>query len=86
MTATPQPDAADPLDALILASSGADWIKVALFIARVMDAAKTSGTETTAQAIAARIYVLVEAGRLEAKGNVRRWRAAEVRRSPDVRG
>ena len=55
---------------------------MALFISRVVDAAKAQTLDATAQAIAARLYVLVEAGRLEANPNVRRWRAAEVRGVP----
>ena len=81
MTPIPAPTAAtDPLDAIILATANDDWLKVAVFIARVVDAAKAGNIEATGQAVAARIYVLVDAGRLEAKGNVRRWRAGEVRR------
>ena len=71
--------AADPLDAVILANAGAEWLKVAVFIARVVDAAKAQAIETTGQAVAARLYFLVDHGQLEGKGNVRRWRAAEVR-------
>ena len=70
---------ASSLDALILAASDGEWCKVAVFIAKVMDAAKAQAIETTGQAIAARVYALVEAGQLEAQGNVRRWRAASVR-------
>ena len=75
---------ASPLDALILAASDGEWCKVAVFIAKVMDAAKAQAIETpgqpiTGQAIAARVYALCEAGQLEAQGNVRRWRAASVR-------
>jgi hypothetical protein len=79
---TTPPNASDPdaLDALILASADADWCKVAVFIAKVVDAAKARGTEASGQAVAQRVYALVEAGTLEAKGNVRRWRAGEVRK------
>lgn len=73
----------DPLDAIVLHAAGKDWVKVAVFIARVVDAAKAADREASGQAIAARIYALVEAGQLEAKGNVRRWRAAEVRKAGD---
>ncbi|MEQ1714475.1 MAG: DUF3658 domain-containing protein [Hyphomicrobium sp.] len=77
---TPTPAAAaSPLDALILAASDGEWCKVAVFIAKVMDAAKAQGIEASGQAIAARVYALCEAGALEAQGNVRRWRAASVR-------
>lgn len=76
---TPSPA---PPDAIIVAACDGEWTKVAVFIARVVDAAKAAGIETTGQAVAARIYALVESGALEAKGNVRRWRAGEVRRTP----
>lgn len=74
------PAGSDPLDAVILHAAGKDWTKVAVFIARVVDAAKVADHEATGQTVAARIYALVDAGKLEAKGNVRRWRAGEVRK------
>lgn len=66
------------LDSLVLDAADAAWSKVAVFIAKVVDAAKAQGLDTSGQAIAQRIYALVESGQLEAKGNVRRWRAAEI--------
>jgi len=80
LTAQTDNAAPDALDALILAAADADWCKVAVFIAKVVDAAKMRGTEASGQAVAQRVYALVEAGTLEAKGNVRRWRASEVRK------
>jgi hypothetical protein len=80
LTTPPHAYVHDELDALILASADADWCKVAVFIAKVVDAAKAQGREATGQAVAQRVYALVEAGTLEAKGNVRRWRAGEVRK------
>ena len=79
MTDPTAPAPTDPLDALILASADAQMCKMAVFIAKVMDAAKAQSLETSGQAIAGRIYTLCEDGRLEAQGNVRRWRAASVR-------
>ena len=78
-------DETDPLDAIVVASADATFVKVALFISRVVDAAKSVGVGATGQAVATRIYALVDAGVLEANGNVRRWRASEVRRSPASR-
>lgn len=77
------PDTAPPtaIDDLILAEAGADWCKVAVFIAKVMDAATARGLAITGQAVAQRIYAMAEGGRLEAKGNVRRWRAGEIRKA-----
>lgn len=80
MTTLPAPADADTLDALILATADGEWLKVALFLAKVVDAAKAAATETSGQAVAARVYALVETGALEARGNVRRWRAGEVRK------
>ncbi len=74
-------NAAAQLDAAILAASDAEWVKVAVFISKVVDAAKAQGIETSGKAVAERIYTLVENSQLEAQGNVRRWRAASVRRT-----
>jgi Protein of unknown function len=71
----------DPrLDDVIVSCATAEWCKVAILIARATDAARAAAIDTTAQAIAARVYALVEDKRLEGQGNVRRWRAGEVRR------
>lgn len=81
----PVPPAAPPtdaaLDALVLESADAEWHKIAVFIAKVVDAAKTQGIETSGQAVAQRIYALAEAGKIESRGNVRRWRAGEIRQA-----
>lgn len=68
------------IDTMILAAVDDAWCKVAVLLSRVVDAAKAQGLEVTGQSIANRLYALVEAGEVEAKGNVRRWRAGEVRR------
>ena len=70
----------DPLDALILAACDGEWCKVAVFIAKVMDASKSQSIATTGQAIAARLYALAAQGSIDVEGNVRRWRAASVRK------
>ena len=70
----------ESLDALVLEVADAEWRKVAVFIATVIDAAKVRGLETSGQLVAQRIYALVETGALAAKGNVRRWRAGEIRK------
>lgn len=64
-----------------MAACDGEWCKMAVFLSRVVDTAKAQAIETTGQDIAARIYILVDHGYLEAKGNVRRWRAGEVRRA-----
>ena len=73
----------DPrLDAVILAAATAEWCKVAMLIARATDAARIAAIAAPAQVIANRIYALVGDRRLEVQGNVRRWRAGEVRVPP----
>lgn len=84
-SAPPAPAAADPrLDALIIAAATPEGCKVAMLIARTTDAARAEAIEAPAQVIAARIYALVADQKLEATGNIRRWRAAEVRRAGPV--
>lgn len=73
--------AVDPrLDAAILDSASEQWCKVALLIARATDAARAAELSVSPQDIAGRIYAMTTDGRLEVSGNVRRWRAAEVRK------
>ncbi len=73
------PNIVEALDQAILSVLDGDWHKVAIVIARVTDTAKTQALDVSAQAIAQRIYALADDKRLEVQGNVRRWRAGEVR-------
>jgi len=89
MSPTDPPPAAasdDVIDRLVLGSADTDWLKVAVLIAKVVDAAAAEGIVATGQPVAQRIYVLAEQGRLEVRGNVRRWRAGEVRQRPSEAG
>ena len=71
----------DPrLDDAILESANGEWCKVAVLIARATDAARTKELTATPHDIANRIYAMTADNRLEVSGNVRRWRAAEVRK------
>jgi hypothetical protein len=81
-TAPSGPESATTLDALIVASATGEWMKVAMLIFRTIDASKAQAIDAAPQAIAARIYALVADGRLEAQGNIRRWRTSEVRVKP----
>ena len=67
------------LDAVILSCGTPEWCKVAMLIARTTDAARAASIDAPAQMIASRIYALVADRRLQSQGNVRRWRASEVR-------
>jgi Protein of unknown function len=78
---TPLPPAPlDGLDAVILDCAQTSWQKVTMLIAATVDATKAKDVDVTAQTIAGHIYALTEAGQLEAKGNIRRWRTSEIRR------
>jgi hypothetical protein len=65
------------IDTLILSLTSDRWQKVARIIALVSDRV-AEGTDF--EIIAARIRVLVEEGKLQAKGDLSRWRHSEVRR------
>ncbi len=67
----------DMFDALILSTANERWQKVAKIIGQVSDRV---GDGPHFDAIAARIRALVDEGKLEAKGDVSRWRYSEVRR------
>jgi hypothetical protein len=67
----------ETLDALILSFARERWLKVARIIGQVSE---RTGEETKLDAIAIRIRALVDDGRLEAKGDLSRWRYSEVRR------
>lgn len=76
----------DDLDTLILSCAGARWQKVAMIIAKALREFERAGTSTSEDQyrVADRIEALVEAGKLEAEGNVSLWRHSEVR-LPDER-
>jgi len=67
----------DTWDAMILSAASERWQKVARIIAVVSERA---GNGKHFEAITARIRALVDDGKLEAKGDLSRWRYSEVRR------
>jgi hypothetical protein len=66
----------DTLDALILSAASERWLKVARIVAEVSE---RTGDGTKFDAIATRIRALVDGGKLQAKGDLSRWRCSEVR-------
>jgi hypothetical protein len=67
------------MDQHLLAACDTRWLKVAKI---VWEASQTSGLgekEWGADALAKRVRALVKKRRLEAVGNLRDWRASEVR-------
>lgn len=71
-------DKTEQIDQLILSATTSEWVKTAVLISKVFDAPGFPGG-TTAQDIAERIYVLIDNGQVEGKGNMRRWRDSEVK-------
>ena len=72
------------IDSAILSAVGEHWTKVAMVIARVVDALRHDlppGDEGY-ELISRRIEGLVHEGRLVAKGNTKNWRFSEVRLKP----
>ena len=63
-------------DDLIFSENCERWLKVARIIGRVSDRVPNG---PHFEAIAARIQALVDEGKLEAKGDLSRWRYSEVR-------
>ncbi len=74
--------AAAELDELILSFCDEHWRKVARVFSKTMQVLEDRGIQISgavADALDARMKALVNSGRLEAKGNIRRWRFSEVR-------
>lgn len=63
-------------DDLIFSEARESWLKVARIIGRVSDRVPNG---PHFEEIAARIQALVDQGKLEAKGDLSRWRYSEVR-------
>ena len=55
------------------------WRKVAMVVAKAGERCKELGFEITHEALAARLQVLAESGRIEDVGDLRKWFFSEVR-------
>ena len=76
------PQSLESLDPVILETITPDFTKTAVLISKTYDACLAAGiepSETLAKDIADRLYILIDNGRIEAEGNMRRWRDSEVR-------
>jgi hypothetical protein len=70
------------LDQLLLSFCTGRWLKVARIIGETLEALEQRGVQmdgSVADQIDARMAALVGSGRLEAQGNIKRWRYSEVR-------
>jgi hypothetical protein len=67
------------IDGLILSAATGQWRKVALIVGKVLMVCRNNAAETSEHAIADRIRALVDEGKLQAQGNLSRWRHSEVK-------
>jgi hypothetical protein len=69
------------IDALILSYAGVHWRKVAMIISKVLHEFERAGTRTSEDQyrVADRIQALVEAGKLQAQGDLSLWRHSEIK-------
>ena len=75
---------ASDIDRLLLSSCDARWRKVARIIGQAYENPESRGIAISrgiAKLMDARLAVLVRRGKLEAKGNIKRWDYSEVRRA-----
>jgi Protein of unknown function len=73
------------IDSVILSADGEHWTKVAMVIARVLDALSRDlpPGDKGYEVISRRIEALVYDGRLAAQGDTKNWRFSEVRLKPN---
>ncbi len=69
----------EDLDALIISMMSNDWQKTSMVISKVFEDPAFKDDENLAQKVAQRIYIMVDSGKLESLGNMRRWRSSDVR-------
>jgi hypothetical protein len=67
------------IDSLILSTAHAQWRKVAFIVSSVLLVCRKNAAAPDEYDIADRIQALVGEGKLEAQGNLNRWRHSEVR-------
>jgi hypothetical protein len=70
---------AQEIDALIFSFAKPNWQKVAKILALTADKLGVETSDDNCQPIADRIEALVKDGRLEAQGDLKRWRFSEIR-------
>jgi hypothetical protein len=69
------------VDRLILSVAQAQWRKVAMILSQVIAARGGRGDDAELEYVAQRVRTLVENGRLQAQGDLSKWRHSEVRLS-----
>jgi hypothetical protein len=74
----------EKVDQIILSVVAPHWHKMALIIWKAVKQGQERGLGITDEMFAARIHFLVEAGRIERQGDIRKWRHSEVRLTTEV--
>lgn len=72
-------DHSQKIDELLKAAATKKWTKTAVLISKVFESEGFADLGLSGQDVAARLYILIDNGQLEAKGNMRRWRDSEVK-------
>lgn len=67
------------LEPVILESVTDEWETITTVISRVFDADAFDKDTYSASDVAERIYILVDSGKLDVEGNMRRWRQGKVK-------
>jgi len=67
------------IDAIIFSVMKPHWRKVAMVVGMALGRCRELGLQVSDEALAARIQVLAETGRIEDVGDRRKWRFSEVR-------
>jgi Protein of unknown function len=75
----PAPVSEAQVDQIIFSVMLPQWRKMALMVGDAFVRCKEVGVPISDEVVAARIQALVEAGRLEGDGDLRKWRHSEVR-------
>ena len=67
------------IDAILFSVATRRWQKIAMIVILAAKRSQTLALATDVEIFGARVVALVEAGRIEAKGDIRKWRHSEVR-------
>jgi len=67
------------IDAILVSVMSVHWRKVAMIVGTALGRCRELGLPISGEALAARIQVLAESGRIEDVGDLRKWRFSEVR-------
>jgi Protein of unknown function len=67
------------IDAVIFSTMQPHWRKVAMVVVQALKRCEQLGLAISDEALAARIQVLAESGRIEGAGDLRKWSYSEIR-------